>query len=278
MFVLAFSPHRQRHWPTTQLDQNSLPSILSKRFDLCQNKNMVFRELVLRRRGSCSMVTTREEETTTDEDDNTVLKGRRKKRATKVANAEPSHWRLDTDDIVLLMSDPSPAQTVNATFVRFTVRGKPLPLQRHRSSRGFTYNPSAPAQTCFRKIVSDMLFIDEEIEPPLFAPHQSLAVSIAFRLRRPRSHFVGGRPGPGRLKPSAPKQVSSLRGDVDNLAKFVLDSLNFLLYEDDQQVQSLHVTKFLDNEDECLGATDVCIRVLEDEHLPKLLNSSFDLY
>lgn len=79
------------------------------------------------------------------------------------------------------------------------------------------------------------------------------------------------------MKKNAPSQTSVVRTDVDNLAKFVLDSLNGVVYEDDRQVSSLHVTKFLDNHDECLGSTEVSIHILEDEDLPKLLEKTFDL-
>jgi hypothetical protein len=51
---------------------------------------------------------------------------------------------------------------------------------------------------------------------------------------------------------------------MSQLAKFVLDSLNGLLYEDDQSISSLHVTKLLDNEErDCRGSTEVCLRVLQ---------------
>jgi Holliday junction resolvase RusA-like endonuclease len=62
---------------------------------------------------------------------------------------------------------------------------------------------------------------------------------------------------------------------VDNLAKFVLDSLNGLLYDDDRQVCSLHATRLLDNDGLCLGSTEVCVRAVGDADLPRLLNGSF---
>ena len=63
---------------------------------------------------------------------------------------------------------------------------------------------------------------------------------------------------------------------MDNLAKFVLDSLNGLLYEDDRQVVKLCAVKVLDTPVEngdggddglCLGGTDVEISVLREEDL-----------
>ena len=48
-----------------------------------------------------------------------------------------------------------------------------------------------------------------------------------------------------------------IRPDIDNLAKFVLDALNGLLYTDDRQVVKLLVYKLLDNQGECEGRTVV---------------------
>ena len=86
-------------------------------------------------------------------------------------------------------------------------------------------------------------------------------MSIIFRLKRPLKHFVANKRGNGRLKDNAPNALSAeLRTDVDNLAKFVLDSCNELLYEDDKQIVSLHITKIYDNDDICLGSTEICLR------------------
>ena len=204
---------------------------------------------------------------------------------------------------------------VPPSLVQFTVRGNPLPLRRHRTSRGFVYNPSAAAQKSFRETVESVVFArvngginqtsaavtattsstkagesdedddddGEENRPysPLWKSNHTLAVSILFCMKRPKNHFVSGRPGPGRLRATAPSQsCSRMRTDVDNLAKFVLDALNGVLYEDDRQIASLHVTKLYDNDaDElCRGSTRVCLRLLREDDLPRLLSSSFDLY
>ncbi|KAL9181623.1 hypothetical protein ACHAXT_010428 [Thalassiosira profunda] len=141
------------------------------------------------------------------------------------------------------------------------------------------YNPSRAAQESFRDSLLQLLpqryhptivddgISDDEMVQVLFPEHEFLHLSVVFRMKRPLSHFVGNRPGPGRLKPSAPGRLHPTRSDVDNLAKFVMDSLNGLLYVDDRQVASLHATKVLDAEGDCRGATDVRIRVLTEEDL-----------
>jgi Holliday junction resolvase RusA-like endonuclease len=204
-----------------------------------------------------------------------------KKRKKDVA---PKHWLLETDDFIFHgKSSPEIISDSSNVLLRFTVRGNPLPLRRHRTSRGFVYNPSAPAQASFRQIVQSVVFPDHnpddnnELEP-VFSEGYTLAMTIVFRTKRPMHHFIGSKPAAGRLKESAPTQTAPTRSDVDNLAKFVLDSLNGLLYHDDKQISSLHVTKLLDNEDDCRGSTEVCLRVLADDKVSTLLNNTFQLF
>ncbi|KAL7525213.1 hypothetical protein ACHAXR_000904 [Thalassiosira sp. AJA248-18] len=90
---------------------------------------------------------------------------------------------------------------------------------------------------------------------------------MVFRMKRPKSHFIGNKPGPGRLKPTAPGKLYNTRSDVDNLAKFVMDSLNGIVYDDDRQVVSLNAIKVLDSEGLCRGATDVEISILKEEDI-----------
>jgi Holliday junction resolvase RusA-like endonuclease len=137
------------------------------------------------------------------------------------------------------------------------------------------YNPSAAAQEMFRDSILTMLpqkyhptIIDDGVDDApctFFSKTDFLEMSIVFRLKRPKTHFVNSKPGEGRIKDSAPKRFHASKTDVDNLAKFVLDSLNGILYEDDRQVVSLKAVKMLDSEGMCHGATDVTISVLEDE-------------
>ncbi|KAL3758446.1 hypothetical protein ACHAWU_003615 [Discostella pseudostelligera] len=103
----------------------------------------------------------------------------------------------------------------------------------------------------------------------LFTQDECLQLSITFRMKRPKSHFISNEPGHGRLKPSAPSSISirNLRSDIDNMAKFVMDSLNGLVYVDDRQVVVLNVRKMLDSEGLCLGATDVEICVVTEEEV-----------
>lgn len=137
------------------------------------------------------------------------------------------------------------------------------------------YNPSSGAQELFRHSLLEIIppkhlpkIVDDGISddsPITFFPDEFLEMSIVFRLKRPKSHFVNNKPGEGRIKTNAPGKYHPTRTDIDNLAKFVLDSLNGVLYTDDRQVVSLKATKVLDSEGDCDGATDVSITVVQDE-------------
>lgn len=235
----------------------------------------------------------------------------RKKTAKK---DEPIHfYRNETDSITILHHDHDDTkvsdlgletrESANVSVVGFKVRGNPAPLARHRTYRGFIFNPSAKKQKQFCDVVMDMLPnsyfcqnnitedadqscnaqpIAKNIETviPVFEK-QVISIQIISRMKRPNKHFIANRPGPGRLRQATDKQSTAAistshlqvtRTDVDNLAKFVLDSLNGVLYEDDKQVASLQVTKVYDDEYPCTGSTDVIIRAMTENHLYSIAN------
>lgn len=185
---------------------------------------------------------------------------------------DPSHWVENSDEVIVQHHDGDDKRRVSE--LRFKVRGNPRPLVRHRSRYGNIYNPSAKLQETFRKAVQDLVFFDNDLQPPIFEADEFLVMTILFRLKRPKAHFINGKPGPERLRESAPSQTSS-RVDVDNLTKFVLDSMNEVLYQDDRQIVSIHVTKILDNEGMCQGSTEVYLRSIEEEAMETLINNAF---
>jgi len=196
-------------------------------------------------------------------------------------------------------------EALSRKYIQFTIRGNPLPLQRHRTSRGFVYNPSANKQKQFYESVISMLpsscfsnttnknksldvsynddcsdtdhdhsslsspqklqqqrsFAINNINSikPFFMEDELLSIKIIFHQKRPKNHFISSKPGPGRIRPKILQSIPNTRVDVDNLAKFVLDSLNQVLYVDDRQVVDLHVIKVYDNEHDCLGKTELYI-------------------
>ena len=83
-----------------------------------------------------------------------------------------------------------------------------------------------------------------------------VVVTVKFFMRRPNHDFKGGNRSSGCLK-SMVALVRPIRPDIDNLAKFVLDGLNGLVYSDDRQVVKLVASKLLDMEGDCGGRTVV---------------------
>lgn len=186
----------------------------------------------------------------------------KKQRRKPSVDTDPEYWLLDGRETAnLTLSESGELQSLH-----FWVGGNPRSLQRHRTSRGFMYNPSAPAQRSFRTVIGQLLDTEVHVDDldPLFGD-ALLSMTIVFRLKRPLKHFSANRPGPGRFRPSAPEALSPTRPDVDNLAKFILDSGNGLLYEDDCQILDLRVRKCLDDDGECRGSTEVRIERVAGE-------------
>ena len=137
-----------------------------------------------------------------------------------------------------------------------TVTGQPMAMPRPRLGSHF-YNPARNIMNAFARSVRDQ--IPELSTGILFERNQPIAVDITFYMRRPNHHFRGRIRGNGRLKTTS-GMVTACKPDIDNLAKFVLDSLKGVAYADDSQVVKLVLYKIMDSEGECNGATKVQIK------------------
>ncbi|KAG7368981.1 major facilitator superfamily MFS_1 protein [Nitzschia inconspicua] len=219
-------------------------------------------------------------------------KKKQKSAATAVQNTNQDRWHwVDELDPVTIETVSSANGNVSSTVTRlwFKIRGNPRPLRRHRTSRGHVYNPSLKYQKSFREVVEQVLIrnLSTEkdgkrektvtLEAPIFAAEEPLIMTLVFRMKRPKSHFVNSRPGVHRLKTTAPSQSSAIRTDVDNLTKFVLDSMNQVLYDDDRQIMSIHATKLFDNEGMCDGSTELFVRSIADSDVERILQDSIAL-
>ena len=69
----------------------------------------------------------------------------------------------------------------------------------------------------------------------------AIMITLHFYFPRPKGHFGTGR-NSDRLKASAPV-LHTKKPDIDNLEKFVLDSLNKVMWKDDSQVFSVVKSK-----------------------------------
>ncbi len=121
--------------------------------------------------------------------------------------------------------------------IEFEVLGDPIALKRHRSFqkgefRG-TYDPSKSDKADF----FDKAFNHQPATPY----NEPLYVSMTFFFHRPKSHFGTGS-NSNKLKPGAPIWVTKTP-DIDNLVKFICDSLNSIFWSDDRIICEMHVRK-----------------------------------
>lgn len=131
----------------------------------------------------------------------------------------------------------------------FNVEGDPVGKQRPRFSRGRTYTPKKSVD--YEKQIADKareaMGSSEPLETPvavyLYVNH---AIPASYSKKRHADCL-------NRLE--RPKKP-----DLDNTAKSFLDAMNGIVYRDDVQVVSLHVTKRYDT----IASVHVCVR----EELP----------
>ena len=134
--------------------------------------------------------------------------------------------------------------------IEFYISGTPMPLKRHRMTRGGrVYDPSCTDKRNWMKQARDFC-PDEPVSG-------ALKVTLEFTMPRPKSHFGTGR-NAGKLKNSAPKHHLHTP-DLDNLVKFVLDAMNGQFYVDDSQIISINCSKRLaDSPEECGTIVRIC--------------------
>ena len=145
---------------------------------------------------------------------------------------------------------------------RLVVPGNPVAMPRPRVQwrRKFFHNPASNKVTAFKAIVKAAIPATQNAV--VFPSGVPLTVSIAFHMRRPNTDFVGGNRLAGALKGAAPA-ARPIGPDIDNLAKFILDGLNGVLFQDDRQVVQLTALKLLDNEQGCNGRTVIEVAVFD---------------
>jgi Holliday junction resolvase RusA-like endonuclease len=154
--------------------------------------------------------------------------------------------------VVDLTRDDNPIQ-------RIEVGGEPRSLPRARSSwksRQKYYNPATKDLNAFKSVVREAI---PQIAYPIGVP---VAMTLLFYLKRPNYDFKNGQRGLGRLKGMLPCTRPQVP-DIDNLAKFVLDGMNGLVYADDRQVVKLYIYKLLDNEGDCQGRTVIMVSAFD---------------
>lgn len=123
------------------------------------------------------------------------------------------------------------------TQIKLTVLGIPKAQGRHkhfqRGKFSGTYDPSREKKETFASILQD-----DAPETPIATP---IALELIFYMPRPKAHYGSGSKSE-MLKDNAPEMQSS-KPDLDNLIKFVQDSLNGIFYKDDALICELKASK-----------------------------------
>lgn len=131
--------------------------------------------------------------------------------------------------------------------ITFFVPGVPKPQPRLRPSKRFVKGggtvPSVYMPPTADNWRNDVRAEAMRTRPP-FPIEGGVAVTLAFRFSRPKSHLTSK----GLLTRSAPLFPTG-RNDCDNLAKAVIDALDGLgFWHDDGQIVDMRVTKCWDSE------------------------------
>lgn len=126
-------------------------------------------------------------------------------------------------------------------MIKLSILGEPKAQKRHRHVRmgNFVrqYDPSASDKGDFLSIVQY-----NAPKEPFAVP---LAIAIRFYFTRPKSHFKTGK-NSHVMKDTAPLWHTS-KPDVDNMAKFLMDSLNKIYWKDDSYIADCWITKQYDD-------------------------------
>jgi len=117
-------------------------------------------------------------------------------------------------------------------FLYIFVQHPPKYQKRHRMGKGFNYDPSSK---------------DKKMLAPLFKSEMSrqkcqkltgpLAVTISAYYNVPKSYSKS-------VKESLYGQYKITKPDADNVAKFYLDAMSGIVYEDDNIIAKLIVSKY----------------------------------
>jgi Holliday junction resolvase RusA-like endonuclease len=131
----------------------------------------------------------------------------------------------------------------------FSVYGQPVPKKRPRVTRyGHAYTPKE--SLAYETEVALMAKSAMGSSPPLQTP---VAAYIYINYAVPPSYTKKRREA---CLNDSERPTGANLGDIDNVAKQILDACNGIVYKDDRQVVSLHVTKRYDT----TASVHVCFR------------------
>ena len=115
-------------------------------------------------------------------------------------------------------------------MIDFVIKGDPVPLKRHRSTRnGRMYDPSAKDKK--------QMWLQIAKYKPKTPIKEPVAMKATFVMRRPKSHYRTGKYS-HLLKDNVPEFAVG-KADLDNLLKMVADVIqgkDRMIYDDNQIV------------------------------------------
>ena len=133
--------------------------------------------------------------------------------------------------------------------VIFSVYGQPVPKKRPRVTRyGHAYTPkeSLAYETEVALMAKSAMCSSEPLETPVAAYiYINYSVPQSYPKKRREACLSGSE-----------RPTGQNLGDIDNVAKQILDACNGIVYKDDRQVVSLHVTKRYDT----IASVHVCFK------------------
>ena len=130
--------------------------------------------------------------------------------------------------------------------VEFTIPDKPISLQRVRSTpKGIFYDPQSVIK---KRVVNHVMAQINDFK----ISSEPLQLQIAFYFEMPKSWSK-------KKKERMRLKYHTSRSDIDNLIKFILDTFNGILYEDDAQISRIVAYKMWDD------IPRTCIRLSELE-------------
>jgi Holliday junction resolvase RusA-like endonuclease len=147
-----------------------------------------------------------------------------------------SHYHLD------LQSPPTYHESSGGKEFAFAVEGKPITKERPRFVNNHFFDPNKKAKQSLQLCIKKALRAAGVVEKPIFSPcKKHVSMVVEFQL----------------------VATGSRSADIDNLAKFVMDACNGLVYRDDIQVFDLKAVKIPRVKKTDPGRTNVRITSLE---------------
>ena len=111
---------------------------------------------------------------------------------------------------------------------RIVIPGNPIPQPRHRISGNRRYIPKKHLIHAYKQFIQ--LQAKKSIKEPMGSP---IILNVTFYIRQPKT---------------CNRTYPTVRPDLDNYMKGVMDALNGILYYDDSQIIRIIATKQYSNE------------------------------